>query len=159
MTKRHTAIHEAGHAVIGRVLGLSCGGASIIANEAEDEAGHAIIHDPWATVSRWESAFRAKVEQGIVPLRCREARLAFRGTIIARVAGAEAEAVLLGVCAGGDGYDREQIEMMAESDNSELPADLWGRYEPRMRRQARRLIRKHRSKIEQVAQALMVDRL
>jgi len=28
-----TAIHEAGHAVVGRVLGMTCGGASIVADD------------------------------------------------------------------------------------------------------------------------------
>ena len=153
--KLGTAYHEAGHAVIGRVLGLACGGASIVTNEAEDEAGHAIIRDPWATISRWEQEFMAQVEQGREPLKCHGVRSAFRGTIIARMAGAEAENELLGCYLGGDGNDRREIEMMAESGDAELPDDLWRRYEPRMRRQSRRLIRKHRSKVVCVAQALL----
>jgi len=44
---------------------------------------------------------------------------------------------------------------MAESRHAELPDDLWRRYEPRMRRQTRRLVRKHRDKIERVAAALL----
>jgi hypothetical protein len=52
--QKHTAFHEAGHAVIGRVLDLVCGGASIAPNEAENEAGHAIIADPWRTASEWD---------------------------------------------------------------------------------------------------------
>ena len=51
--KRATAIHEAGHAVIGRVLGLLCGGATII--QDEDSAGHAITNDPWAILFAWET--------------------------------------------------------------------------------------------------------
>jgi hypothetical protein len=41
-----TKIHEAGHAVLGRALGLTCGSATIIPNKDEDEAGHAAIADP-----------------------------------------------------------------------------------------------------------------
>ncbi|MGY4311099.1 thermonuclease family protein [Bradyrhizobium sp. JR3.5] len=42
---RHTATHEAGHAVIGRVLTLLCGGAIIAADHEAGEAGHAITED------------------------------------------------------------------------------------------------------------------
>jgi ATP-dependent Zn protease len=45
--------------------------------------------------------------------------------------------------------------MMAEARDTELSEDQWQRYEPRMRRQTRRLIRKHRDKIERVAAALI----
>jgi|SRR6516165_2325562 len=138
-----TAYHEAGHAVIGRVFGLSCGSATIVPCVADDEARHAIIHDPWKTVSDWDAEIFHLVEQGLQPLKYRDARSAFRGGIIARMAGAEAENELLGRCGCGDGYDRYEIELMASSRYSELPDDLWARYEPRMRRQARRLVRKH----------------
>ena len=161
----NTATHEAGHAVIGRVLGLSCGSATIIANEAEGEAGHAIVHDPWKTMSDWERPFQEAFERraalngslclgDLAGVKLRNARSAFRGTILARMAGAEAENVILGVCQGGDGRDRHEIEMLAESD-AEIPEEAWARYEPRMRRQTRRLIRKHRAKIERVAAALL----
>ena len=153
--KRATADHEAGHAVIGRVLGLSCGGVSIVTDEAEGEAGHAIIHDPLVTASRWESEFMALVEQGEIPTKYRDPRSAFRGTIIARMAGAETENELLGSSHGGDGQDRRDIECMAELRYAELPIVLWMRYEPRMRRQARRLVRKHHAKIERVARVLL----
>ena len=47
----HTAHHEAGHVVIGRVLGLPCGSATIIPDE--DSSGHAITHDPWKALHIW----------------------------------------------------------------------------------------------------------
>jgi hypothetical protein len=53
--RRPTAIHEAGHAVVGRVLGMYCGSATIVANEKRDTAGHVIIADPWATYEAWEA--------------------------------------------------------------------------------------------------------
>lgn len=149
-----TAVHEAAHAVVGRVLGLTCGSATIIANEAEGEAGHAIIFDPWRTASDWDARVYESVSRGVRPQRVRDPRSAFRGTIIARMAGAEAEAVLLGSRAIGDGADRREIEWMATSSDAEL-GDLWPRYEPRMRRQTRRLVYKHREAIRRVANALM----
>jgi ATP-dependent Zn protease len=42
----HTATHEAGHAVIARVLTLACGGASIQPDYDDGAAGHSIIAGP-----------------------------------------------------------------------------------------------------------------
>src|SRR4051812_13699357 len=56
---QHTAIHEAGHAVIARVLTLACGGATIVPNFDDGAAGHSIIEEPWSCVSEWEK--RGKV--------------------------------------------------------------------------------------------------
>jgi hypothetical protein len=153
--RRHTAIHEAGHAVIARVLGLSSGEANIIPNEQEDVAGCATVYDGWKTANEWDQQVFEQRKRGVVPRKVRLARSAFRGLIIVKMAGAEAESELLGDCAGGDGYDREEIELIVHFDEAELSYDLWRRHEPRMRRQARRLVRKHRDKIERVAAALV----
>jgi ATP-dependent Zn protease len=138
-----TAIHEAGHAVIGRVLGLTCGGASIVADESEGELGHGIIADPWRTAWDWD-------QRG----RYRDSSLAFRGRIYAYMAGAEAERELLGRRAIGDGDDRDQIALMLESGEPGIAADQWVKREPRMRAVTRGLIRRHRAKIERLAAEL-----
>jgi len=142
MSDKSTAYHEAAHAVIGRVLGLTCGQVSIITDD--DSVGHAIIADPWVTVWDWEQ--RA---------RFRDARQAFRGTIIARMAGAEAEVEFFGQCRGGDGDDRREISMMMDSRYAEIPPDHWDRYEARLRAQTRRLVRRNRDGIERIAGALL----
>ncbi len=136
-----TAYHEAGHAVIARVLSLTCGQVSIIADD--DSSGHAIIEDPWKTAGDWENRGRF-----------RDARQAFRGTIIARMAGAEAEREFFGQCRGGDDDDRYEIALLMESRWTEIPADDWDQYEARLRAQTRRLVRRHRHTIEHVAKAL-----
>jgi hypothetical protein len=41
---RATAYHEAGHAVIGRVLGMTCGGVTIVPDYEDRAAGHALTH-------------------------------------------------------------------------------------------------------------------
>jgi hypothetical protein len=40
---RHTAYHEAGHAVIHRLLGLVCGETSIVPNYRDKSWGHAEV--------------------------------------------------------------------------------------------------------------------
>ena len=70
------------------------------------------------------------------------------------MAGAEAEAELLGTVPRGDGDDRYQIELMAEE--LETPAKRWDtKIEPRLRTMTRMLVHRHRALIERVAQALI----
>ena len=134
------AHHEAGHAVIARVLNLPCGLATIVPDD--DSAGHAITGDPWDAVAQWDASGR-----------WRDVDVAYRARIIAFMAGAEAEIECLGSCRGGDGDDRWQIALMLESL---LPAgvDPSG-CENRLRRFTRALVRRHRGKLEAVAQRLL----
>jgi ATP-dependent Zn protease len=70
------------------------------------------------------------------------------GYAIAVLAGREAELEFLGSAAGIAGTDRELIALAARCrDNFS---------EPRLRRQARRLVRKHRAAIGRVAKALLM---
>jgi hypothetical protein len=119
IAKRKTAYHEAGHAVLGRVLTLVCDSATI--KPDHDSAGHSLTHDPWASIYEWEK--RGKV---------REPDAVWHARIIGFMAGAEAEAELLGTVPRGDGDDRYQIELMAEE--LETPAKRWDtKIEPRLR--------------------------
>jgi len=68
------------------------------------------------------------------------------------MAGRETEEELLGRCRGGDDDDRHQIALML---NEVYRKELWDRFEPRLRRFARALVRRHRSKIEALARALI----
>jgi hypothetical protein len=140
-TKRSTAYHEAGHAVIARVLTMSAGRATIRPNYRDREAGHAILHDVYLTMSEWEK--RGKV---------REPDAAWHGRIIAVMAGAQTEAVLLGRKSLGDDDDRYWIERMAEELRYSPP---WQRLEPRPRAMTRTLVRRHRALIERTARALL----
>jgi ATP-dependent Zn protease len=134
-----TAIHEAGHAVIARVLTLVAGSATIKIDH--DSVGHSVTHDPWAAIYEWEKRGRVR-EPGAV----------WHARIIAFMAGAEAERELLGSALPGDGDDRHQIELMAE----ELCRDeiSWEKLEPRLRTMTRMLVRRHRTRIDRVADAL-----
>ena len=132
-----TAIHEAGHAVIGRILSMSCGQASIVPDFNDFSAGHSICDDPWIIYGHWDA--RGKY---------REIISVFRGRIMTFMAGAEAELEVLGRQAVGDRDDRTQIAMMAaEIDASDIAIE-------RMRRHTRRLVRYHVEKIIRVADAL-----
>lgn len=131
-----TAIHEAGHAVIGRALKLVCGYATIQADH--DSAGNGVIADPWLIYSQWDAAERY-----------RDIASVFRGRIMAFMAGAEAEIEILGNSQGGDGDDRTQCAYMAQELNVD---DI---YLQRLRRHTRRLVKHHRQKIELVASELL----
>jgi hypothetical protein len=67
------------------------------------------------------------------------------------MAGAEAEVELLGKKPQGDGDDRDQISRMIE----EVAPDDWNRYEARLRRMTRMLVRRHEARIERVAERLL----
>jgi hypothetical protein len=136
---RTVAYHEAGHAVIGRVLTLPCGRATIRADR--DSAGHSICPDIYACIHEWGR--RGKV---------RSDTAAWHARIIYFMAGAESETELLCVKPHGDSDDRYQIELMLEREIA--PADL-GRIETRLRAMTRVLVRRHRARIERVASALL----
>jgi hypothetical protein len=122
---------------------MKCGGASIV--DDGQFGGFADIEDP--TESGIWSGWKARG-------RDRQQSLPWRGFMLAKMAGAESETVLLGICPGGDGDDRYQIgEMLDEAD---FTLKQWPRREPRMRATTRSLVRHHRKVIERVADALLV---
>ena len=135
----HVATHEAGHAVIARVLTLVCGGASIQPDYDDGCAGHSIIADPLMTESVWDKRWKLRTGEAV-----------YRARIIADMAGTEAETELLGATEGADGDDRYQIDLMAEQlDRCDLD---------RLRAMTRMLVRRHRHRIERVAAALLTKR-
>jgi ATP-dependent Zn protease len=136
----HTAIHEAGHAVIARVLTLMCGGASVVPDYDEGEAGHSITEEPWSCEDQWEKRGKVRGPDAV-----------WYAATITLMAGAEAEVVLLGSTQGGDAFDRSEIERMAEP----LSGESWSRIELRLRAMTRMLVRRHRVLVERVAAALL----
>jgi hypothetical protein len=142
-TCRRTAIHEAGHAVIGRVLGLTCGGATIVRDYADRSAGHAITGDPHRAIADWEARGRWRYKS------------MFRAKIMALMAGSEAENECLGGYGGGDGFD--QHEIWGHLDEVRGPG-LSGepeQIEAKLRAKTRGLCRRHRASIVAVAKALL----
>ena len=143
LKQRATACHEAGHAVIGRVIGLPCGKVTIVGDD-EHELGHAIVADPIRTWERGDGPRKPLVEASCISL----------------YAGAEAERVILGEVGDpvGDGYDNEKatslIMIIGVRGARYVGDDVWERYEARLRRRSNELVRLHQYRIERVATAL-----
>lgn len=133
------AYHEAGHAVIGSVLRISHGYATIIPEGSA--RGHVWTGDrePWRAWA--EGKFRTP-------------RAAVHARVIMLMAGAEAEAVLLGADSGGDRYDRKEIRKCL--DTICYPQDRH-RLEQRLRRITRKLVKRHAAEIARMAETLLVS--
>jgi hypothetical protein len=140
MNKKQAAYHEAGHAAIGRVLTLPCGPASIKPDYKSGTAGVSVCPDPYECISEWEKRGKSRSLSTVWIAR-----------IIHSMAGAEAAAELLGAKQHGDNDDRYQIALMME----ELAPANWERCEARLRRMTRMLIRRHKQRIDRVAEALL----
>ena len=139
-TRKQTAYHEAGHAVIGRVLTCVCGGATIKPDYKKGTRGRA---KAVASEDEWEK--RGKF---------RTFRAGCHAQIMLSMAGAEAEKELFGrQSSTGDGDDRLQIARVGQEIASE--GYFWESLEPRLRRMTRMLVRRHRALIERVAKALL----
>ena len=144
LDRKATAIHEAGHAVIGRVLGLPCGKVTTISDDPA-ELGHAVVEDPIHGWRRGDGPRRQMVEASCMSL----------------YAGAEAERVILGKQGDdvGDGPDCSKaaslIELIGVRGASFVGDEVWERYEARLRARSNQLVRLHRAKIERVGAALM----
>lgn len=139
--RRSVAIHEAGHAVIGRVVGLPCGLASIVPDDDLECEGRAIVGDADTAWNEWQLREKFRGHESAV-----------RARIIAAQAGYEAEAEIVGQATGNDDDDREVAAACAE-DLSVLE-DREAAALDRLRRAARHLVRWHRGEIERVAAAL-----
>ncbi len=137
-----TAYHEAGHAVVGRVLTLVCGEATIKRDYKSRTAGVSICADPYACLYEWERRGKVRTQNAVWIART-----------IAFIAGAEAQVELLGTPRSriGDADDRYQIALMLE----EIAPANWDRYEARLRAMTRMLVRRHKARIERVAKALL----
>ena len=139
-----TAYHEAGHAVIGRVLGMTCGSATIVPNYEALEAGHAItcversISD-WDARGRfrWVSMYRARI---MTLMAGRESEIEIE------VFGKDPDAEF------GDGYDLREISLTVEEANVDEPKLA------KLRSKTRGLVRRHRAAITAVAKVLIRKR-
>jgi hypothetical protein len=132
---RHSAVHAAGQAVIGRALGMIYDRAATTAEDARSSIP-SILDDPWIIWHVWES--RGKY---------RDLSSAVHGQIIVHLAGFEAEVGLLGSGIPSS-EDSQRIQSLLEFTDMK---------EHRLRAQTRRLVRFHRRSIELVAEALLTQ--
>ena len=123
------------------VLGLQSGPASIVPNIEEATAG--------ATAFLRTHGRPCPVGRELKGVGGVEYEFALKARLMAGMAGAEAEYVLLGRTAVGDGRDRREIlfGMEGEISNPE-------RVEERLRLATRSIVRRHVPTIERVARAL-----
>ena len=149
-----TAHHEAGHAVIGRVLGLLGGSATIAANYMLQAYGGADFDSAEETVEYWH---RPISKGGNKKLVLRSLACARRARVIMSMAGREAELECLGTSRGNDGdrVDSDDIdELMPRIYPEASRTELLHRRD-RLHRITRTLVRRHCDKIERVACALL----
>jgi ATP-dependent Zn protease len=140
-TKKSTAYHEAGHAVIARVLTLPAGRMTIRPNYRERRLGYSITLDPHACLYEWEKRGKVRALDAV-----------WHARIMSAMAGAETEAELLGRTSVGDSDDQLKIGLMAKELCHSPP---WETLEPRLRAMTRILVRRHRARIERLAKALL----
>ena len=144
----HDAVHEAGHAVIARTLGLTSGYTNLFPGCAEHMSGHPFIHD---ALQSWSWNCRHPERNG-------NDDAFWRGMIIARMAGAEAEREIIGSCLGRCGDDSRSSDLIRDGLGNEQPEDA-----ARMRRFARHLVKRHREAIlrfaDQLVAAVELDEL
>jgi ATP-dependent Zn protease len=154
--KTYTAFHEAGHAVIGRVLGLVCGSVTIVPDAVG--LGCAATKSPLATLDEWDARGRSRFNG-------RDLRSVYRAYIMQLMAGREAAELCCGPGGSfiGDGDDIRQIEHLIhctydlDCSYFDLPrCDPIGDFNlDRLRKATRGLCIRHREKIERVARTLV----
>lgn len=142
-----TAVHEAGHAIIGRVMAQKCGDISVVPDHEEMTAGYAITADPMDTVSAWDQAGRWREHRSIVI-----------GRIIALMSGRHAEEELCGACEGGDGGDQNEISAMIDDGAWRVRQDMSESAQAlltRLERFSRVTVHRHRGAISDLAGELI----
>jgi hypothetical protein len=129
-------LHEGGHAVIGRVLGIPCGEAYV--DLEQNPIGFANLGSCEETWSEWQRQGRRRIPRHM-----------FIGMAMAGMAGADAERVIIGCYRGGDTNDRECIAVLLKDSPQGVEA--------RLRSFTKTLIRRHKDSIIAVARRLLGD--
>ena len=137
-TTRAAAVHEAGHAVIGRSLGIHCGGATI--RPTKVELGHAAIGNPLDGWHRGDGPRRELAKELVISL----------------YAGAEAERVILRSQLCGDEDDVALARpFLANCVRGSASSEDHAAEEEKLRRRARELVDEYRERILLVADELL----
>jgi hypothetical protein len=134
----HDAVHEAGHAVIARILGVTSAYANLSSNCDEVSAADFILDAMQAFEWNQVHAERHAADGAF-----------WRRKIIARIAGAEAEREIIGVCLGDDEHHRLSCEL--ELGHAHVQSERT----VRMHSLARQLVKRHRAAILSFAEQLV----
>jgi hypothetical protein len=151
---KRSAHHEAGHAVIARVLGLLGGAATIVPNHMFQSYGGSETYLA-QTIEHWH---RPISEGGNLKFVLRSLPCAYRAKVMMSMAGREAEIECLGTKRCNDSFDRDDIDEIMPKIYPGASRAEWSRRRDRLRRMTRALVRRHRDKIERVACALLRHR-
>jgi hypothetical protein len=151
---KRSAHHEAGHAVIARVLGLLGGAATIAANHMFQSYGGSESYLA-ETMEHWR---RPISEGGNKKLVRRSLACAYRAKVMMSMAGREAELECLGTSRSSDRFDLDDIDELMPKVYPGASRAEWSRPRDRLRRMTRALVRRHRDKIERLACALLRHR-
>jgi hypothetical protein len=147
-----TTVHEAGHAVIARVLDFPCGTVEI--GQVGKVNGQCIIADPQDALEAWHVGGKAH----------RTLQTALRAKIITYMAGASAEHECVGRSRDGDFDDllaaAKLVLNLIGDDDQHLDGLTRGeRYQRRLRSITGHLVRRHRQTIEALARTLLQERI
>jgi hypothetical protein len=128
-----SAVHEAGHAIVGHLLGLQVRKVTACALPSQDRDGYE-VRTPFC---------QAQLPDPVDPL--------VHATWI--VAGKAATTVLLGVEERGDGFDNRALEALA--DRAHLAPPHLARLEGQARQRAAQLVRRHEAAVRSLADRLL----
>jgi ATP-dependent Zn protease len=140
--KRETAVHEAAHAVVARILGII--GYQVTICPTDKEWGSASFDNP---MFDWKRGDGAKAT-------------AANNFAIAAYAGVQGERCILGSQITSESDDHRKAEDCLAWASAVRGASFMGdkhfhRREANLRKKAAELVRRHRSQIERVAEALL----
>ena len=136
------AYHEAGHAVIARVLAVLSGGIWLDGNG--EELGGVTVADPWLILDTWMERKKYRGESS-----------ALRARIIAYMAGREAELAFVGTQLRRNDGDHDEIATMLEALSVPITGESSSadreRYGERLRKRTRAMVRRHSREIHRLA--------
>jgi ATP-dependent Zn protease len=154
LDQNQTAVHEAGHVVVGYVLGLACNGVALTHHEVEETGAYGYAVSPNPEFGYHNNDTRL------------ERQLTLRAQSVASCAGLAAEHVFFGVpleTSNESAQDDFQNVIECESRGLRIRGKRGGylgdevtwRYISRLLVEAKKLVKRHRETIQRLADTLL----